>query len=143
MSRRGNSNDGGCLARIIAFLIFIFLCGIISVILPYIILIVIVILIFFSLILYFASKKERKINNNYTSYSNTNYNDKLYDLDVENESDDEELSWGEEEFEREADLWGLSQEDRKIAKEERMSPADFIEAEERDDDELFTDEWEN
>ena len=46
------------------------------------------------------------------------------------------------EFDREADLWGLSEEDRRIAKEERMSPADYIEAEERDDDELFTDEWE-
>ena len=53
-----------------------------------------------------------------------------------------DLSWSEEQFESEADLWGLSKEDRKIAKEERMSPADFIEAEERDDDELFTDEWE-
>lgn len=54
----------------------------------------------------------------------------------------EKISWKEEEFEREADLWGLSKEDRRIAKEERMSPADFIEAEERDDDELVTDEWE-
>lgn len=32
--------------------------------------------------------------------------------------------------------------DKRITKEERMSPADFIEAEERDDDELITDEWE-
>ena len=46
------------------------------------------------------------------------------------------------EFDEEADLWGLSSEDRRIAKEERMSPADYIEAEESDDDELFTDEWE-
>lgn len=45
-------------------------------------------------------------------------------------------------FDEDADLWGLSLEDRKIAKEEGMSPADFVEAEERDDDELFTDEWE-
>ena len=45
-------------------------------------------------------------------------------------------------FDREADLWGLSKEDRRIAKEERMSPADYIEAEERDDDVLDTDEWE-
>jgi len=37
---------------------------------------------------------------------------------------------------------GLSEEDKRIAKEERMSPADFVEAEERDDDELITDEWE-
>lgn len=45
-------------------------------------------------------------------------------------------------FDREADLWGLSKEDKKLAKEERMSPADYIEAEERDDDLLDTDEWE-
>lgn len=47
----------------------------------------------------------------------------------------------DKEFEREAKLWGLSEEDKRIAKQERMSPADFIEAEERDDDELYTDEW--
>ena len=52
-------------------------------------------------------------------------------------------SYKDLEFDREADLWGLSKEDRRIAKEERMSPADFIEAEERDDDELLTDEWED
>ena len=37
---------------------------------------------------------------------------------------------------------GLSEEDRRIAKEERMTPAEFIEAEEYDDDELLKDEWE-
>lgn len=52
------------------------------------------------------------------------------------------VSYKDEEFDREADLWGLSNEDRRIAKEERMSPADYIEAEERDDDVLDTDEWE-
>ena len=46
------------------------------------------------------------------------------------------------EFDEEADLWDLSCEDRRIAKKERMTPADYVEAEERDDDELFTDEWE-
>jgi hypothetical protein len=51
-------------------------------------------------------------------------------------------SYKEEQFDKEAELWGLSEEDKRIAKEERMSPADFIEAEERDDDELITDEWE-
>lgn len=51
-------------------------------------------------------------------------------------------SYKDLEFDEDADLWGLSGEDRKLAKEERMSPADFIEAEERDDDELVTDEWE-
>lgn len=51
-------------------------------------------------------------------------------------------SWRDEQFEREAKLWGLSDKDKDFAKKEGMSPADFIEAEERDDDELFTDEWE-
>ena len=46
------------------------------------------------------------------------------------------------EFTKEAKHWGLSNEDIRIAKQERMSPADYIEAEERDDDELVTDEWE-
>ena len=55
---------------------------------------------------------------------------------------EKEPSWEEKGFEREAKLWGLSENDKRIAKEERMSPADFIEAEERDDDELITDEWE-
>lgn len=52
------------------------------------------------------------------------------------------LSYKDEQFNKEADLWGLSEEDRRIAKQERMSPADYIEAEERDDDVLDTDEWE-
>lgn len=52
------------------------------------------------------------------------------------------VSWDEEQFEKEAELWGLSKNDKRIAKEERMNPADFIEAEERNDDELITDEWE-
>ena len=51
-------------------------------------------------------------------------------------------NYKDEEFDKEAKLWGLSEEDKRIAKEERMSPADFVEAEERDDDELITDEWE-
>lgn len=62
-------------------------------------------------------------------------------IEKENKKE-KELSWKEEEFEREADLWGLSKEDRRITKEERMTPAEFIEAEEYDDDELFLDEWE-
>ena len=48
----------------------------------------------------------------------------------------------DKEFEREAKLWGLSEEDRRITKEEKMTPAEFIEAEEYDDDELLKDEWE-
>ena len=51
-------------------------------------------------------------------------------------------NYKDEEFDKEAELWGLSEEDKRIAWEERMSPTDFIEAEERDDDELITDEWE-
>ena len=53
-----------------------------------------------------------------------------------------QLSWKELEFEKEADLWGLSKEERRIAKEEGMTPAEYIEAEEYDDDELLLDEWE-
>lgn len=81
--------------------------------------------------------------------------DSLPDLNIFDESYEEEpikikkkkpkekeLSWEEKEFEEEADLWGLSEEDRRIAKEERMSPAEFVEAEEYDDDELLLDEWE-
>jgi len=52
-----------------------------------------------------------------------------------------EASYEETKFNEEADLWGLSKEDRRMAKEEGMTPADFIEAEERDDDELVDDEW--
>lgn len=59
-----------------------------------------------------------------------------------NNNKEKEMSWEEKEFEREADLWGLSKEDRRIAKEERMSPAEFVEAEEYNDDELLLDEWE-
>lgn len=54
----------------------------------------------------------------------------------------QEMTWEEKEFEEQADLWGLSEEDRRIAKEERMTPAEFVEAEEYDDDELLLDEWE-
>lgn len=48
-------------------------------------------------------------------------------------------SYKDIEFDKEAELWGLSKEDKKIAKEERMSPADYIEAEEYDDDNLDID----
>lgn len=51
-------------------------------------------------------------------------------------------NYKDEEFDKEVELFGLSEEYKRIAKEERMTPADFIEAEERDDDELITDEWE-
>lgn len=65
-------------------------------------------------------------SNNSTLKSNSNKNKK---------------SWKEEEFNKQADLWGLSKEDRRIAKQERMTPADYIEAEEYDDDELLKDNW--
>lgn len=83
----------------------------------------------------FVSRKRRVTTNYYTSYEKTKHkNNKIIDLKEEDY---------DEEFEREAQLWSLSEEDKRIAKEERMSPADFIEAEERDDDELVTDEWED
>ena len=78
-----------------------------------------------------------KISDEYETY------EEIQENITKKEQQEKQLSWEEEEFEREADLWGLSKEDRRIAKEERMSPAEFIEAEERDDDELFTDEWED
>lgn len=65
-------------------------------------------------------------SNNSTFKSNSNKNKK---------------SWKEKEFDKQADLWGLSKEDRRIAKQERMSPADYVEAEESDDDELLKDDW--
>ena len=46
----------------------------------------------------------------------------------------------EKEFEKEADKWGLSKKDRERAKNERMSPAEYVEAEERDDDDLDDDD---
>ena len=84
--------------------------------LPFIILKAIIVLVWEFLEIICSTSKEFN-NNKYTSYKEVKFN-------------------------KEADFWGLSKEDRRIAKEERMSPADYIEAEERDDDELFTDEWE-
>ena len=46
----------------------------------------------------------------------------------------------EEEFEKEARKYNLSKRDREIAKKERMTPAEYIEAEERDDDNLDYDD---
>ena len=50
-------------------------------------------------------------------------------------------NYNDESFEKEADKWGLSKKDRERAKEERMSPAEYIEAEERDDDDLDDDDY--
>lgn len=83
----------------------------------------------------FVSRKTRVNTTYYTSYEKTKQK-KNKIIDLKDEDYDEK-------FEKEAKLWSLSEEDKRIAKEERMSPADFIEAEERDDDELVTDEWED
>lgn len=66
----------------------------------------------------------------------------IYNSKRTNNKKEKELSWREKDFKKEADLWGLSEEDRRLAKEEGMTPAEFIEAEEYDDDELLLDEWE-
>ena len=81
------------------------------------------------------------VNNKYNKQQKNNikvYN--YYQEEPQPKKAKKTLSFKEEEFEKEAELWGLSEEDKRIAKEERMTPAEFIEAEERDDDELFTDE---
>ena len=78
------------------------------------------------------SKKKIHINFPESSFKKTNV--KLNKVVKRNYKD--------EEFDKKAKLWGLTEEDKRIAKEERMSPADFVEGEERDDDELITDEWE-
>ena len=44
------------------------------------------------------------------------------------------------EYDKENNIWHLSEEEKNIAKDERMSYADYIEAEERDDDNLDNDE---
>lgn len=86
----------------------------------------------FQVIYNIFSKKKMHINFPESSFKKTNV--KLNTVVKRNYKD--------EKFDKEAALWGLSEEDKRIAKEERMSPADFVEAEERDDDELITDEWE-
>lgn len=43
-------------------------------------------------------------------------------------------------YTRNNNIWGLSKEDKRIARKERMSDADYIEAEERDDDNLDYDD---
>ena len=95
------------------------------------------VLVFFWEILKFISSSLGVIINN--TSTTTSYN-KSYS---NRKSSRRTASYKDMEFDKEADLWGLSNEDRRIAKDERMSPADFIEAEERDDDELITDEWED
>ena len=86
------------------------------------------------------------LNKNDKKTANLKSNIEFVDYDFEeskvNNKSKNKSSWFDNKFEKEADLWGLSKEDRRIAKEERMSPADFIEAEEYDDDELLKDEWE-
>jgi hypothetical protein len=43
-------------------------------------------------------------------------------------------------YTRNNNIWGLSKEDKRIARQERMTEADYIEAEERDDDNLDFDD---
>ena len=74
--------------------------------------------------------------------SNIEFVDYGFEESKVNNKSNNKSYWFDNKFEKEADLWGLTKEDRRIAKEEGMSPADFIEAEEYDDDELFKDEWE-
>lgn len=86
----------------------------------------------FQVIYNIFSKKKMHINFPESSFKKTNVkSNKIV-----------KRNYKDEEFDKEAELWGLSEEDKRIAKKERMSPADFIEAEERDDDELIIDEWE-
>lgn len=56
-----------------------------------------------------------------------------------NFNNNKKTSWKEDEFEKEANILGLSKEDKRIAKEEGMNPSDYIEAEENDDDVLDED----
>lgn len=86
-------------------------------------------------------KEQVRIFNNLPEIETIENEEYIFDFNTNN-NNEKEMSWKEKEFEKEADLWGLSKEDRRIAKEERMSPAEFVEAEEHNDDELFLDEWE-
>lgn len=88
----------------------------------------------FQVIYNIFSKKKMHINFPESSFKKTNVKSNIV---VKRNYKDED-----EEFDKEAALCGLPEEDKRIAKEEGMSPADFVEAEERDDDELITDEWE-
>lgn len=44
------------------------------------------------------------------------------------------------EYDKNNNIWRLTEEEKRIAKEEKMTPAEYIEAEERDDDNLDFDE---
>ena len=57
-----------------------------------------------------------------------------------NKSNYKQKNKKESQFDKESKLWGLTNEDKRIAKEERMSPSDYIEAEERDNDDLIDDD---
>lgn len=46
----------------------------------------------------------------------------------------------ESNYTRDNNIWGLSKEDKRKARQERMSDADYIEAEENDDDNLDYDD---
>lgn len=67
-------------------------------------------------------------------------NPKKFNVNFESKrNNNKKASWKEDDFEKEANILGLSKEDKRIAREEGMSPLDYIEAEENDDDELDED----
>lgn len=100
----------------------------------------------YKFLLWISNLLTNNISKNHNYQSNNKYSDIKPNTNIDNNGSikltnlSKEKNWKEVEFEKEATLLGLSKEDRRIAKEERMTPAEFVEAEERDDDELFTDE---
>ena len=71
--------------------------------------------------------------------NNNKHHKEIYITKDNSKSKKDTKTYKDIEFDKEAELWGLSKEDKRIAKEERMSPADYIEAEEYDDDNLDID----
>lgn len=94
-----------------------------------------IILVFWEIFKFIISSLSGLAMNSSYHYYSKSYNS--------NKKANKNTNYRDMKFDKEADLWGLSESDRRIAKQERMSSADFVEAEERDDDELVTDEWED
>lgn len=82
------------------------------------------------------SKKHKEIMNSLPNIEVFDYKEETKSNHKEKQKRKNKISWKDKEFEKESNLWGLSNEDKRIAKEERMSPADYDEAVENDDDEL-------
>lgn len=84
----------------------------------------------------------KKINNGSTNITNSKINTNSYYQKAKDYNKDDDVidAIYEPHFDKEAKLWGLSEKDKIIAKSERMTPADYIEAEERDDDNLDDDD---